>query len=146
MGERVDVREDDVDVRSLRLDQAEGVRGCCGGEHRVPFILEDAIRNLVENAVAHSPRGEEVMVEVLPDGRVSVADRGPGVPVDQRERIFERFWRGRDVETAGVGLGLAIVKKTMEAHRGTVEVRNNVGLGSIFTLTFPPAAADRTFG
>ena len=81
---------------------------------------------------------------MLPDGLVSVADRGPGVPVDQRERIFERFWRGRDIETAGVGLGLAIVKKTMEAHRGTVEVRNNSGLGSIFTLTFPPA--DRTSG
>ncbi len=108
------------------------------------YAIEDAIRNLVENAVAYSPRDEEVTVEVLLDGRVSVADRGPGVPIEQRERIFERFWRGRDVETAGVGLGLAIVKKTMEAHRGAVEVRNNSSLGSIFTLTFPPAATDRT--
>jgi len=68
------------------------------------YAIEDAIRNLVENAVAHSPRSEEVTVEVLPAGGVSVADHGPGVPIDQRERIFERFWRGRDVETAGVGL------------------------------------------
>jgi signal transduction histidine kinase len=104
------------------------------------YAIEDAIRNLVENAVTHSPLGEEVMVEVIADGRVNVADHGPGVPIDQQERIFERFWRGRDVETTGVGLGLAIVKKIMEAHRGAVEVRNNSGLGSIFTLTFPPAA------
>jgi two-component system, OmpR family, sensor histidine kinase TctE len=98
--------------------------------------IEDAIRNLVENAVAHSPLGEEVTVEILPDGRVNVADHGPGVPIDQRERIFERFGRGRGVETTGVGLGLAIVKKIMEAHRGTVAVRSNLGQGAIFTLTF----------
>jgi len=56
---------------------------------------------------------------VLPDGRVSVSDCGPGFPIDRRERIFDRFWRGRDVATDGVGLGLAIVKTIMEAHRGT---------------------------
>src|SRR5215472_4776868 len=98
--------------------------------------IEDAIRNLVENAVAHSPVGEEVTVEVLADGRVNVADHGPGVPVDQQERIFERFWRGRRVDTSGVGLGLAIVKKIMEAHRGSAAVRNNADRGAIFTLTF----------
>jgi signal transduction histidine kinase len=98
--------------------------------------IEDAIRNLVENAVSHSPVGEEVTVEVLADGRVNVADRGPGVPIDQQERIFERFWRDKSIETTGVGLGLAIVKKIMEAHRGTAAVRNNPDQGAIFTLTF----------
>jgi two-component system, OmpR family, sensor histidine kinase TctE len=98
--------------------------------------IEDAIRNLVENAVTHSPLGEEVTVEVLADGLVNVADRGPGVPVDLRERVFERFWRGRSVDTAGVGLGLAIVKTIMEAHRGSAAVRNNADQGAIFTLTF----------
>jgi len=77
-----------------------------------------------------------VTVEVLADGRVNVADHGPGVPVDQQERIFERFWRGRRVDTSGVGLGLAIVKKIMEAHRGTAAVRNDSDQGAIFTLTF----------
>jgi signal transduction histidine kinase len=77
-----------------------------------------------------------VTVEVLADGLVNVVDRGPGVPVDQRERIFERFWRGRSVDTAGVGLGLAIVKKIMEAHRGSAAVRDNADQGAIFTLTF----------
>ena len=98
--------------------------------------IEDTIRNLVENAVTHSPLGEEVTVEVLADGRVNVADSGPGVPIDIQERIFERFWRGRSVDTAGVGLGLAIVKKIMEAHRGSAVVRNNADRGAIFTLTF----------
>jgi len=98
--------------------------------------IEDAIRNLVENAVTHSPLGEEVTVEVLADGRVNVGDSGPGVPIDIQERIFERFWRGTSVDTAGVGLGLAIVKKIMEAHRGSAAVRNNADRGAIFTLTF----------
>src|SRR6516165_8904621 len=103
--------------------------------------IEDAIRNLIENAVTHSPLGEEVTIEVLADGLVNVVDRGPGVPVDLRDRIFERFWRGRDIDTAGVGLGLAIVKKIMEAHRGTAEVRNNSNQGAIFTLTFALSSA-----
>jgi signal transduction histidine kinase len=77
-----------------------------------------------------------VTVEVLADGRVDVTDHGPGVPVEQQERIFERFWRGRSADTAGVGLGLAIVKKIMEAHRGTAAVRNNSDKGAVFTLTF----------
>ena len=98
--------------------------------------IEDAIRNLVENAVTHSPVGEEVTVEVLTDGRVNVADHGPGVPVDQRERVFERFWSGGSADTAGVGLGLAIVKKIMAAHRGTAAVRNNSDQGAVFTLAF----------
>jgi two-component system, OmpR family, sensor histidine kinase TctE len=102
--------------------------------------IEDAIRNLVENSVTHSPPGEEVTVEVLTDGRVNIADHGPGVPIDQQERIFERFWRGRSIETAGVGLGLSIVRKIMEAHRGTVTVRNDSGQGAIFTLTFAQAS------
>ena len=98
--------------------------------------IEDAIRNLVENAVTHSPVGEEVTVEVLTDGRVNVADHGPGVPVDQRERVFDRFWSGGSADTAGVGLGLAIVKKIMAAHRGTAAVRNNSDQGAVFTLAF----------
>jgi two-component system, OmpR family, sensor histidine kinase TctE len=98
--------------------------------------IENAIRNLVENAVGHSPRREEVTVEVLPEGRVSVADNGPGVPIDQQERIFERFWRASGADTAGVGLGLAIVKKIMEGHHGSVDVRNDSDRGAIFTLSF----------
>jgi signal transduction histidine kinase len=80
--------------------------------------VADAIRNLIENAVLHSPPGGEVVVTVQPDARVSVADRGCGVPLEDRERIFDRFWRGKWPKTAGAGLGLAIVREIMKAHGG----------------------------
>ena len=85
--------------------------------------IGDAIRNLVENAVLHSPAWSEVLVRTSPDGRVSVADRGPGIiPADQ-DRIFDRFWRGKGVQFEGAGLGLAIVKEIMNAHGGKFRLR-----------------------
>jgi len=98
--------------------------------------IADAIRNLVENAVAHSPRAEEVTVSVYHDGRVCVADRGPGVPAENREVIFQRFWRGASSNTKGAGLGLSIVNEIMRAHGGAVNVSDNPGGGALFTLSF----------
>jgi signal transduction histidine kinase len=98
--------------------------------------VADAIRNLIENAVLHSPLGGEVTVTVQPDARVSIADRGCGVPLGDRNRIFDRFWRGKGSKTAGAGLGLAIVKETMKAHGGGVTVSDNPGGGALFTLAF----------
>jgi two-component system, OmpR family, sensor histidine kinase TctE len=100
--------------------------------------VADAIRNLIENAVLHSPLGGEVTVTVQPDALVSVADRGCGVPLEDRERIFDRFWRGKWPKTAGAGLGLAIVRETMKAHGGEVTVSDNPGGGALFTLVFAP--------
>jgi len=96
----------------------------------------DAIRNLVENAVVHSPPGGEVVVTVQPDARVSVADSGCGVALEDRERIFDRFWRGKWPKTAGAGLGLAIVREIMKAHGGEVVVSDHPGGGALFTLAF----------
>ena len=101
--------------------------------------LEDAIRNLVENAVNHSPRGSEVIVGVDYEGTVRVSDHGPGVPAEYRERIFERFWRGKASETQGAGLGLAMVYEIMKTHKGSVHVGETPGGGATFTLTLPPA-------
>ncbi len=98
--------------------------------------IADAIRNLVENAVVHSPPRTEVLVRTDPDGRVSVADRGPGILSEDRERIFDRFWRGKGVQCQGAGLGLAIVKQIMKGHGGTVSVENRPLGGAIFTLRF----------
>jgi two-component system, OmpR family, sensor histidine kinase TctE len=84
--------------------------------------IADAIRNLSENAVVHSPPRTEVLVSVDPDGRVSVADRGPGIAPADRERIFERFWRGKGVQFQGAGLGLAIVEEIMKRHGGMISV------------------------
>jgi two-component system, OmpR family, sensor histidine kinase TctE len=100
--------------------------------------IEDAIRNLVENAIAHTPRQSEVTVRVLPDGSVSVVDHGCGIALEDRPRIFQRFWRGKGVATGGAGLGLAIVKEIVDAHCGTIRIDDNPeGPGSIFTLHFP---------
>jgi signal transduction histidine kinase len=98
--------------------------------------IGDAIRNLMENAVLHSPAWSEVVVRTSPDGRVSVADRGPGIiPADQG-RIFDRFWRGKGLQFEGAGLGLAIVKEIMNAHGGRVSVENRLPDGAVFTLHF----------
>jgi signal transduction histidine kinase len=99
--------------------------------------LEDALRNLIENAVAHAPGGTEVTVTVDRDGRIEVADRGTGVPQKDRENIFKRFWRGPGEKKEGAGLGLAIVAEIVLAHRGSVSVADNPGGGARFTLSFP---------
>jgi signal transduction histidine kinase len=99
--------------------------------------VADAITNLIENGVTHSPSGGEVAVKVHPDGRVAVIDRGCGVVPQDREHIFDRFWRGKSPKSEGAGLGLAIVQEIMKAHRGGVTLEDNVGSGSVFTLSFP---------
>ena len=99
--------------------------------------LEDALRNLVENAVLHTPYGTEVTVTVDCTGRIEVADHGNGVPSKDRENVFKRFWRSPGQRNEGAGLGLAIVSETMRAHRGSVSVADNPGGGAVFTLSFP---------
>jgi len=103
------------------------------------YAITDAVRNLVENAVVHSPVDAEVTVAVHADGRISVSDRGPGVPAAQREQIFERFWRGAGARTHGAGLGLPIAAEIMKAHGGTVTVGDAPDGGAIFSLAFSPA-------
>lgn len=98
--------------------------------------IGDAIRNLVENALAYAPADTEVVVSVDPSGAVSVVDGGPGVAVGDRDRIFDRFWRGRDSQGQGSGLGLSIVSEIMKAHQGRIEVGDNARGGAAFTLIF----------
>jgi signal transduction histidine kinase len=99
--------------------------------------LEDALRNLLENAVVHAPAGTEVTVTVDRAGRIEVSDRGSGVPPEDRGNIFKRFWRGSGEKKEGAGLGLPIVSEIMRAHRGSVSVGDNPGGGAVFTLSFP---------
>jgi len=101
--------------------------------------IADAVRNLVENAVHQSPAGGEVAVAVSREGIITVADRGPGVPEADRQRIFERFWRGRGVTRQGAGLGLAIVAEIAKAHGGSIEVADRPGGGALFVLRIPLA-------
>jgi signal transduction histidine kinase len=98
--------------------------------------IADALRNLIENALAHAPEHSEVSVTVTRDGGVSVADRGEGVAPADRPRLFERFWRGRSRRGGGAGLGLAIVAEIVRSHRGTITVDDNPPRGARFDMRF----------
>ena len=98
-----------------------------------------AVRNLIENAIRHTPAGVSIEVEVGADGTVRVLDDGPGVPVADREQIFRRFWRRDRTKGDSRGLGLAIVARVAEAHEGSVSVTDRPGGGAAFTLRLRPA-------
>ena len=100
-----------------------------------------AVRNLIENAIRHTPPGVSIEVEVSADGVVRVSDDGPGVPEADRERIFRRFWRRDRAKGESRGLGLAIVARVAEAHDGTVSVDNAPDGGAVFTLRLRPASS-----
>ena len=106
-------------------------------------LLEQALLNLIGNAVKYSEAGGLVLVSAKKIGttlEVSVADSGLGIAPEHHERIFERFYRvdkGRDRRLGGAGLGLAIVKHITLAHGGTVSLQSEPGKGSVFTLSIP---------
>ncbi|MCA9293620.1 MAG: PAS domain-containing protein [Phycisphaerales bacterium] len=118
-------------------------------------LAEQALANLITNAIKYSPAQTTVRIEttgaLLPDGRdaveISIADQGPGIPEDQMDRIFERFYRvdkARSRQAGGTGLGLAIVKHIMRVHGGTVDVESPAGGGSTFRIRFPAASPVET--
>ena len=100
--------------------------------------IADALRNLIENALAHTAPGTEVIVDVGQEGTLSVLDNGPGITADDRPHVFDRFWRGRGVRTHGAGLGLAIVMEIAKAHGGSVAVSDRSPHGTRFDLQFRP--------
>ena len=115
--------------------------GLAGAEHPVIILgntaaIEDALRNLVENALAHTAPETEVIVEVGSDGTLGVLDSGPGIPADERPRIFDRFWRGKGSRTDGAGLGLAIVMEIVRAHGANITVSDRAPNGTRFDLRF----------
>lgn len=93
-------------------------------------LLERALRNLIENALTHTAPGTSVAVTVGPGPSMSVRDHGPGIPADQREKIFDRFWRA-DRRYSGAGLGLAITRSTVEACGGRVDLADAHGGGTL---------------
>ncbi len=111
-----------------------------------------AIRNLLENAVRHTPAGGAIDVRLRSDNGdalVEVIDSGEGIPKRELPRIFERFYRvdtARARATGGTGLGLAIVRHVVERHGGSVQVDSELGRGSTFRLRIPQteeASSDR---
>lgn len=100
-----------------------------------PRLLSRALRNLVENALRHTPRDTTVEIDLDRDGTLRVTDRGTGVPADQRDAIFERFWRASKNDGPGAGLGLSIMKRIVEGAGGTVLIEDAPGGGARFAMS-----------
>ncbi len=105
-------------------------------------LLQQALANLLLNAVMHTPPGTPIDIRAALEGgelTLSVGDRGPGIAEDLLPRIFDKFTRGTRAPAGGSGLGLAIVKGFAEAHAGTVSVANRPGGGALFSISLPQA-------
>jgi two-component system phosphate regulon sensor histidine kinase PhoR len=106
-------------------------------------LLEQAVINLLDNAIKYSPAGTAVRVSASRKGDeavISVTDRGPGIQAVHVPRLFERFYRvdkGRSRNLGGTGLGLAIVKRVAMLHGGSVDVKTEPGAGSTFYIRIP---------
>lgn len=153
---------EDLDLREVVSASVESVAPLFESEHqklnvRLPETycgirgdrqrLEQVVINLLSNANKYSPPSTQVEIRAIRSGDeclVAVRDGGPGVPADERERIFDRFYRSslhRTDRTASTGLGLPIARKVAEMHRGRVWVEPAPGGGSIFTLALPRASS-----
>jgi len=124
-----------------------------------PDLLQTMLDNLVRNAVAHSPSGEVVAIDASHEGkelRLAVRDRGPGIPADYREQVFERFVQvpnssantdsrapGKSLTAPrGTGLGLAIAHDVARMHGGRVGIEDREGGGTTMIIVLPGTAAD----
>ena len=131
------VAAENADIE-VRTDARSGLR-VLGDE----TLLITALANLVSNAIAYSAPGSPVSISRRRRGdnvEIAVTDRGIGIPLEDQERVFERFFRGdkaRSRSTGGSGLGLAIVKHVAANHNGSIGVWSKPGTGSTFTLSIP---------
>jgi two-component system phosphate regulon sensor histidine kinase PhoR len=111
-------------------------------------LFEQAVSNLLDNALKYSPAGSPVTLSCGKEGDeiyIKVRDTGPGIGAEHLPRLFERFYRvdkARSRQMGGTGLGLAIVKHITQAHRGRVTVTSELGVGSTFSLILPLEATN----
>ncbi|MGH9444611.1 MAG: sensor histidine kinase, partial [Terriglobia bacterium] len=117
----------------------------------LPFVFVDselmelAIRQVIGNGLKYSPAATPLTVAARADGAsvaISVIDQGPGIPEDEQDRIFEKFYRGAHNrrQVTGAGMGLAIARDILRAHGGDLRVKTAPGQGSEFLLSIPAAA------
>jgi two-component system sensor histidine kinase SenX3 len=113
-------------------------------------MLVSALHNLLANAIQYSPPGSRVGIGVRSTGgvvEIAVTDQGIGIPEEDLDRVFERFYRvdqARSRHTGGTGLGLSIVKHAVQNHGGDVRVWSKPGRGSTFTIRLPEVDPART--
>lgn len=147
-----DVLEAAVEMcKKMAADKEVSIQLDCTAELTAPMnahLLEQAIVNLVDNAVKYSEPGGEVRVDAheVQDGvTIRVQDSGCGIEPKHLPRLFERFYRvdkARSRELGGTGLGLAIVRHIVLVHRGTVDVESRIGAGSTFAVRLPKVDPD----
>jgi signal transduction histidine kinase len=112
------------------------------------LVLREAVTNVLDNAFEYSPDGATIAIRVERIGNrglLAVADEGPGIPSEHRERVFHRFFRvdeARSRERGGAGLGLAIAKWAVDIHGGQITVEGRPGKGSEFRIVLPLALPD----
>jgi two-component system, OmpR family, sensor histidine kinase QseC len=111
----------------LNLQESGSVRGD-------PIAIREAVRNLVENAVRHTPAGTPIRVSVGAECTITVEDGGPGLPALSWDQLFEPFHKGR--RSQGAGLGLTIVRRAVDLHRGSIEVGRSPLGGAMFHMRF----------
>ena len=106
-----------------------------------PKLLFQVFSNLLSNAIKYSPDGDPIEISAAIESQrvvVAIADRGIGIPVQDRDRLFERYHRGSNVSgIVGTGVGLYLVKMVVDLHGGSVEVESREGEGARFTIRLP---------
>ncbi len=122
-------------VKENRAFEVDGIERPCFIEGNFDALYR-AVRNLLENALNHTPKGSAIAL-TLSGHTVTVRDHGRGVPPEDREKIFGKFSRKDMQKGGGAGLGLFIVRRIVELHGGTVTVDDAPGGGSLFILRFP---------
>ena len=127
----------EAERRSVQLSRLPAEVGACFD----PKWTQEALGNLIDNAIKYTPAGGSVTVSVTPYElfcRIDVSDTGPGIPEDEQGRIFERFYRSPTVRDAqGVGLGLYLAREIAAANGGYIKVTSRPGNGSTFSLFLP---------
>jgi signal transduction histidine kinase len=135
-------------VPTLAPPAPDGAEAYVSGD---PALLRSVIDNLIRNAIRYSPAEEAVEVDVAMDGtdvQVSVRDQGPGIPPEELDRVFERFFsipRGQP-SAQGAGLGLAIARGVASLHHGSITAANRPGGGCEFVLQLPQTSPDSVSG
>jgi two-component system sensor histidine kinase KdpD len=137
----VDIERESINGRDIRLDVPE----------KIPLalvdhtLIEQAVAKLLANSGSHTPPGLpiEIDAEYKNDQLlISVSDRGPGIPIEAAERLFEKFYHGDDRKTGGLGLGLSIARGLIEAHGGRLTAENRDDGGARFTIRLPVRVTD----
>ena len=127
----------EAERRGVQLSRLPAEVGACFD----PKWTQEALGNLIDNAIKYTPAGGSVTVSVTPYElfcRIDVTDTGPGIPEDEQGRIFERFYRSPTVRDAqGVGLGLYLAREIAAANGGYIKVTSRPGNGSTFSLFLP---------